>query len=108
MSYVLFNLTVKNALRGKITNHAQKCLKGIRNESGRFYSEKATLHVEKEYLLHKLDKGPEMECTMTKEDGLECYKQMVTIRKMEQAASKLYQEKVIRGFLHLYSGQVRI
>lgn len=46
--------------------------------------------------------------TLTRADALSFYKQMVTIRRMEQEASKLYKEKVIRGFCHLYSGQVRI
>lgn len=31
---------------------------------------------------------------------------MQQVRQMEGAAAQLYLEKVIRGFLHLYSGQV--
>ena len=37
---------------------------------------------------------------------LKYYRQMVLIREMESSARELYQEKKIRGFLHLYVGQV--
>jgi len=58
------------------------------------------------YKYHNLD-GQELpySATLTRDEGLHYYKEMVTIRRFEQEASKLYKEKVIRGFCHLYSGQ---
>ena len=57
--------------------------------------------------IHRLDSGPPKKAVLTREDGLTYYRQMQTIRRMETAASNLYKSKVIRGFCHLYSGQVR-
>merc|ERR1712042_341302 len=60
------------------------------------------------YKLHHLDEGPATSTTLTREDGLRLYHQMVTVRRMETAAANLYKEKAIRGFCHLCSGQEAI
>ena len=60
-----------------------------------------------EYKLHKVEEDLPTKATLTREDGLKFYEQMQTIRRMETAASNLYKSKTIRGFCHLYSGQVR-
>ncbi|MCJ7708387.1 MAG: thiamine pyrophosphate-dependent enzyme, partial [Anaerolineales bacterium] len=42
---------------------------------------------------------------MDKAEMLRLYRQMVLIRRLEEAAAGLYQEGKIGGFLHLYIGQ---
>ncbi|OQV11829.1 putative pyruvate dehydrogenase E1 component subunit alpha, mitochondrial [Hypsibius exemplaris] len=59
----------------------------------------------RDFKLHKLEQGPSTQVTVSREDALKYYLDMVRIRRMETAASNLYKEKVIRGFCHLYSGQ---
>lgn len=56
--------------------------------------------------LHKLDEAISTTVTLTKEDALKMYTQLHTIRRMETSAGNLYKDKTIRGFCHLYSGQV--
>lgn len=58
------------------------------------------------YSLHKLDSIPPLEVVLTREQSLAYYKEMVEVREMEMAARDLYQKKIIRGFLHLFVGQV--
>merc|ERR1711963_1066142 len=60
------------------------------------------------YKLHRLDDGPATSTTLTRDEGLRLYREMVTIRRMETAAANLYKEKAIRGFCHLCSGQEAI
>lgn len=62
----------------------------------------------KPFRLHKLDSGPSTQITVTKDEAIELYKKLHTIRRMETAAGNLYKEKIVRGFCHLYSGQVRV
>ena len=57
------------------------------------------------YKLHHMDGGPATSATLTRDEGLRIYHEMVTIRRMETAAANLYKEKAIRGFCHLCSGQ---
>merc|ERR1712079_477526 len=57
------------------------------------------------YKMHQLDEGPATTTTLTRDEGLRIYHEMVTIRRMETAAANLYKEKSIRGFCHLCSGQ---
>lgn len=62
----------------------------------------------KPFRLHKLDNGPSTQVTVTRDDAIKLFKQLHTIRRMETAAGNLYKEKIVRGFCHLYSGQVNI
>lgn len=60
------------------------------------------------YKLHRLEDGPATSTTLSRDDALKIYHEMVTIRRMETAAANLYKEKAIRGFCHLCSGQEAI
>jgi len=57
------------------------------------------------YKLHRLEAGPLTSTTVTQDEALKIYREMVTIRRLETAAANLYKEKAIRGFCHLCSGQ---
>jgi len=57
------------------------------------------------FKLHRLDDGPSTNTTLTRDEALRLYKEMVTIRRLETASANLYKEKAIRGFCHLCSGQ---
>ncbi|XP_053714736.1 pyruvate dehydrogenase E1 component subunit alpha, mitochondrial-like isoform X3 [Synchiropus splendidus] len=55
--------------------------------------------------LHLLEDGPPVTAQLTREQGLQYYRTMQTIRRMELKADQLYKQKIIRGFCHLYDGQ---
>ncbi|XP_037550110.1 pyruvate dehydrogenase E1 subunit alpha 1b [Nematolebias whitei] len=55
--------------------------------------------------LHRLEAGPPERAELTREQGLQYYHTMQTVRRMELKADQLYKQKIIRGFCHLYDGQ---
>ncbi len=57
------------------------------------------------FKLHLLEQGPNTNTTLSRDEGIELFTQMVTVRRMETAAANLYKEKAVRGFCHLCSGQ---
>lgn len=54
-----------------------------------------------------LKDGPSTNVSCTRDEGLRFYKDMQIVRRMEASANNMYKSKLIRGFCHLYSGQVR-
>lgn len=58
--------------------------------------------------VHRLEEGPPLKAELTRDQGLQYYRVMQTVRRMELKADQLYKQKIIRGFCHLYDGQVSI
>lgn len=55
--------------------------------------------------MHKFADSPKTQVTVSKDEALTYYRQMLAIRRLEAAAGAMYKEKQVRGFCHLYSGQ---
>uniref|UniRef100_A0A182W078 Pyruvate dehydrogenase E1 component subunit alpha n=1 Tax=Anopheles minimus TaxID=112268 RepID=A0A182W078_9DIPT len=68
------------------------------------YATEATFET-KPFKLHNLKEGPPTTAKVTKEEAVNYYRQMQTIRRLETSAGNMYKEKLVRGFCHLYSGQ---
>lgn len=56
--------------------------------------------------MHRLEEAPPLKAELTRDQGLQYYRVMQTVRRMELKADQLYKQKIIRGFCHLYDGQV--
>jgi len=79
--------------------------------SFRYASKKSDAYevpVDTEFKLHKLETGPETTVQTTKDEMINAFKTMYTVRRMEQGADKMYKSRKIQGFLHLYNGQEAI
>ncbi|KAG0130235.1 dehydrogenase E1 component-domain-containing protein [Tuber indicum] len=66
---------------------------------------KFTVNLSSESFESYMIDGPSTELSVSKNELKKMYSDMVTIRRMEMAADKLYKEKKIRGFCHLSTGQ---
>ena len=68
----------------------------------------ASLSPPQDALLHNLESGPASSTVVTRDDLLHYFREMCTIRELENTAHAMYQTKQIRGFCHLYNGQVSL
>lgn len=69
-------------------------------------SEKLTITLpESSFDMFKAD-APNLDVEISKEQLMDMYTKMTTMRRMEMAADGLYKAKKIRGFCHLCNGQV--
>lgn len=64
-----------------------------------------TLQIEAEHKTHLCDGPGTLEVKTTKQEMLDHYNTMFTMRRMEVLCDQLYKQRAIRGFLHLYNGQ---
>ncbi|XP_033487914.2 pyruvate dehydrogenase E1 component subunit alpha, somatic form, mitochondrial-like [Epinephelus lanceolatus] len=55
--------------------------------------------------VHKLDEAPAAQVVLTRDEGLQYYSTMQTIRCLELKAGQLFNQRIIRGGCHLYNGQ---
>ncbi|XP_041440636.1 pyruvate dehydrogenase E1 component subunit alpha, somatic form, mitochondrial-like [Xenopus laevis] len=92
---------------------AQKPVTGAANEAVRVmvasrnyadFASEATFDIKK-CDIHRLEEEPPTQAVLTREEGLQYYRTMQTIRRMELKSDQLYKQKIIRGFCHLYDGQ---
>ncbi|XP_063811800.1 pyruvate dehydrogenase E1 component subunit alpha, somatic form, mitochondrial isoform X2 [Pseudophryne corroboree] len=92
---------------------AQKPVTGAASEAVRVmvasrnyadFASEATFDIKK-CDVHKLEEAPPTTAVLTREQGLQYYRTMQTIRRMELKSDQLYKQKIIRGFCHLYDGQ---
>jgi len=68
-------------------------------------SESVTFDLTGSFEMHNLDIAPNNEVTMTKDQLMEHFRLMYTMRRMEITCDNEYKARNIRGFCHLYDGQ---
>jgi len=68
-------------------------------------SDSVTFDLTGSFETHNLESGPNNEITMSKEELLDHFKLMYTMRRMEITCDNEYKARNIRGFCHLYDGQ---
>jgi len=86
----------------------QRVVPSLQAVSARGLATEATFKFNNEYETYLCDGPMVTETTATKEEMMDSYKSMFTIRRMEIACDNLYKQREIRGFCHLYDGQEAI
>mmetsp|Transcript_14268 Transcript_14268/g.21429 ORF Transcript_14268/g.21429 Transcript_14268/m.21429 type:complete len:405 (+) Transcript_14268:90-1304(+) len=90
-----------SAARRVTTSNVASLKLGMRAMS----SDSVTFDLTGSFLTHNLDIEPNNEVTMTKEELLDHFRLMYTMRRMEITCDNEYKARNIRGFCHLYDGQ---
>jgi pyruvate dehydrogenase E1 component alpha subunit len=67
--------------------------------------ETATFNLESSFEVHNLDSAPSQTVECSKDELLNMFKLMYTMRRMEITCDNEYKARNIRGFCHLYDGQ---
>jgi len=73
-----------------------------------FSSETKEFEIARPFLLHKIEHGPDLNVSISKDEFVGMLRQMIKYRRMEIVADNLYKARDIRGFCHLYDGQEAI
>ena len=104
-------------LRTLITKTAKRC-NITATTTTRSFSSSHTFDLSGKFEVHNLPfeegttevpcESPEISATTDREELMHCLREMMTIRRMELTCDKLYKDKFIRGFCHLYDGQEAI
>uniref|UniRef100_A0A665V3C9 Pyruvate dehydrogenase E1 component subunit alpha, mitochondrial-like n=1 Tax=Echeneis naucrates TaxID=173247 RepID=A0A665V3C9_ECHNA len=93
---------ISNLLRACAHRHGAAAVVSARTYAD--FTTQATFEIKK-CDVHKLDEAPATQVVMTRDEGLQYYRVMQLMRRMELKADQLYKQKIIRGFCHLYDGQ---
>ncbi|KAM8976318.1 pyruvate dehydrogenase E1 component subunit alpha, somatic form, mitochondrial isoform 3-T3 [Pelodytes ibericus] len=93
---------LSRVLQGPAQKPAVRVMVASRNYAD--FASEATFDIKK-CDVHSLEEAPPTQAVLTREQGLQYYRTMQTIRRMELKSDQLYKQKIIRGFCHLYDGQ---
>ncbi|KAH8377017.1 hypothetical protein KR093_002753, partial [Drosophila rubida] len=67
--------------------------------------ESCLVHLPTEFKLHRLEYGPDTLVSLRRSEAALYYRQLMALRRLEATAAQLYEEQLVRGFCHLYTGQ---
>ncbi|XP_026066414.1 pyruvate dehydrogenase E1 component subunit alpha, mitochondrial [Carassius auratus] len=93
---------ISNILRGSASRNGARLVVSARTYAD--FTPQATFDIKK-CDIYKLEEGPPLQAVLTREEGLQYYRTMQTIRRMELKSDILYKQRAIRGFCHLYDGE---